>query len=497
MNEQTKIWYLYLTLFIAGAAVLIVEIVGTRVLAPFYGSTIFVWSSLITVTLGFLALGYFVGGYVADAYPKRKWFYSIIFSAGFLTVLLVKVSAAALLFSNQFGFRWGPLAATFILFSSPLFFYGMVTPFAVRLRSLSVEHTGHVSGTIFAIATTGSVVGAISSGFYLAPSFFVSTIFIATGIIIMALAVLGLFFEGVHIKITLAIVLLGILAVITPSARLPKKENISVIHREPSFYGDIAIVERKGTRCLVVASLGQSCIKPDGKQAAPYGNLIVDLVDSKDERNSALLIGNAGGVIARDLRPYFDTIDVVEIDPKMVTMARRFFGFGDKNETTRIVISDGRWFVRENSQVYDVIIIDAFSGASPVPHLSTKESFEEVKNKLAAGGILVLNSLGYTSGEKAELQRSLLKTLRVVFPHVVALAIQGAAAGEENLDNIMFVAFRENINIPFDEDLLVEYSEEELVAAPLLVDGHNQIDILGLPIFEKAVKGHQLFLGRL
>ena len=108
--DRLKFYFVYLTVFITGAAVLIIEILGTRVLAPFYGSTIFVWSSLITVTLGALALGYFAGGYIADTRPKEKWFYGVIFFAGFLTTLLVKASAPVLLWSNFSVFSGGRLS---------------------------------------------------------------------------------------------------------------------------------------------------------------------------------------------------------------------------------------------------------------------------------------------------------------------------------------------------------------------------------------------------
>src|SRR3989344_1899788 len=137
MRNSYKRAFIYITVFLTGAAILIIEILGTRVLAPFYGSTIFVWSSLITVTLGALALGYFAGGWLADAYPSRRRLYGVIFTSGFLVVLMVKVSVPILSFSNSFGFRWGPFVATFIIFSLPLFFFGMVTPFVIRLLTLS------------------------------------------------------------------------------------------------------------------------------------------------------------------------------------------------------------------------------------------------------------------------------------------------------------------------------------------------------------------------
>ena len=100
--------FLYFTLFIVGGVILVIEIAGTRILAPFFGATVFVWSSLITITLGFLALGYFLGGLLVDRYPRRTCFYSVIFLGGACSVVLIKLNQPLLVFSDRFGIRIGP-----------------------------------------------------------------------------------------------------------------------------------------------------------------------------------------------------------------------------------------------------------------------------------------------------------------------------------------------------------------------------------------------------
>ena len=114
--NKLRTYFLYLTLLVSGGVILVIEIAGARVLAPFYGSTIFVWSSLIAVTLGFLALGYFIGGFFADKYPKGQCFYFIIFLGGAIALLLIKLNQPLLVFSDRFGFKFGPLVATLMLF---------------------------------------------------------------------------------------------------------------------------------------------------------------------------------------------------------------------------------------------------------------------------------------------------------------------------------------------------------------------------------------------
>jgi len=110
-------YYLFLTLFITGASILILEILGTRILSPFFGTTLFVWSSLISVTIVFLALGYFLGGKIADKRTEFSLFYTFIFLAAVLIFLIPKFDSLVLVFTDSFGPQLGPLISSLILFS--------------------------------------------------------------------------------------------------------------------------------------------------------------------------------------------------------------------------------------------------------------------------------------------------------------------------------------------------------------------------------------------
>ncbi len=182
-----KTTFFYLTIFITGAAVLVIEILGTRILAPFYGSTIFVWSSLISVTLAFLALGYLWGGKLADRKPDTGLLYWIVFAAGISIVLIPKYSNWVLIQTDRFGLKFGPLIAAFIIFFAPLFLLGAVSPFAVKIRTRLLDHLGITAGSLYATATLGSLAGALFAGFLLIPNFSVSWIINATGVILISL----------------------------------------------------------------------------------------------------------------------------------------------------------------------------------------------------------------------------------------------------------------------------------------------------------------------
>src|SRR3989344_467198 len=135
MINKFQTYFLYLTLFLTGAIILVIEIIGTSILAPLYGSTIYVWSSLITVTLACLALGYIIGGIWADKKPLPSIFYLIIFLAGALIFTISKIDGVILPKFLRLGVVWGPLASSVIIFSLPLFLLGMVSPFAIKLNT--------------------------------------------------------------------------------------------------------------------------------------------------------------------------------------------------------------------------------------------------------------------------------------------------------------------------------------------------------------------------
>lgn len=185
--KKLQSYFLYFTIFTTGAVILVIEILGTRILAPFYGSTIFVWSSLITITLLSLALGYYFGGKLADKKPNTKTLYWIIFIAGAAILLIPQYNKWILLQTNRFGLKYGPLLAAFFLFAPPLFLLGTVSPFVVRIKTPTLDHLGAIAGNLYAISTFGSLVGGLLAGFYLVPNFSVSSIINSLAFILFCL----------------------------------------------------------------------------------------------------------------------------------------------------------------------------------------------------------------------------------------------------------------------------------------------------------------------
>lgn len=180
-------FFLYGAVFFTGAVILTIEIVGTRVLAPFYGSTIYVWSSLITVTLLALALGYFFGGRLADRRPHMQRLFTVLFFSGILVLLIPSYASVALHATNPLGIRLGPLTASLLLFAPPIFLLGIVSPFAVKLATRSLQKLGVTAGNLYALSTIGSLAGGLFTGFYLVATVKPAVILVAVGLTLIAL----------------------------------------------------------------------------------------------------------------------------------------------------------------------------------------------------------------------------------------------------------------------------------------------------------------------
>ncbi|MEE8586023.1 MAG: fused MFS/spermidine synthase, partial [Acidobacteriota bacterium] len=190
-----KKYYLPIVVFVSGAAVLAIEILGTRILGPFYGVSLFLWSALITVTLVALSIGYALGGRWADRGPVMARLYAIIAGAGLWTLLIPWFKTPLLVISEPFGLRAAVLVAAAVLFLPPLTLLGMVSPYAIRLRASSLEVVGRTAGDLFAISTVGGVIAALLTGFILIPNVGVNRLTLLTGGVLLLLAALGLLWQ--------------------------------------------------------------------------------------------------------------------------------------------------------------------------------------------------------------------------------------------------------------------------------------------------------------
>ncbi|UCF21509.1 MAG: fused MFS/spermidine synthase [Gemmatimonadota bacterium] len=441
-----KNWYLYALVFISGAAVLAVEILGTRILGPFYGVSLFLWSALITVTLAALSVGYAIGGRWADRGPRLARLCYLLAVAGIWLLFIPIVRRPVLFIAEPFGLRFAVLLATFILFAPPLTLLGMVSPYAIRLKALDLSEVGRTAGDLYAISTIGSVLAALATGFVLIPSVGVNRLTFLIGAVLIVTAVLGLLKDRAW-KTAAAAVLVLLVAVpvaLANSAGERADPESGLLAVEQSPYAEIRVLDIDGVRHLLIDGGIHTLVnRLTWTSYFPYV-AVTELAREYFERpGRMLLLGLGGGTIAKNYSRAGWAVDAVEIDPVVVDLAREYFGFTASDANVYEI--DGREFLIRSNEIYDVIIVDAF-GSSSIPfHLITRESFGLVADHLQADGVLMVNveSLGWED----RTIKSVTATLLEHFSHVLALP---TTAVPDEFGNVIVLASNRVLEVPAD-----------------------------------------------
>jgi spermidine synthase len=435
---------LQLTVFICGAVLLGLEIIGSRVLAPYFGSSIFVWGSLISTFLAGLTIGYYVGGFLADRRPRLLSMAVLILIAGALVVVLPVVAPPVnrTIAGADFGPRLNPLLATVCLFFLPSVFMGTVSPYAIKLAASSLATIGNTAGLIYAISTAGSIIGALLTAFYLIQVIGVRSILYSLGVTLMLLAVLLIIFHHTRGRRlsnrAMAWGLVGLLC-----ASLPALAAMNTLYEKDSLYHHIIVSDEDGVRTLRFDRLRQSAMDlsdPD-RMIFHYTQYLHLAMVFHDNPQRVLFIGLGGGSTPRRFHRDYPglTIDVAELDPEVLSVAKRYFGF-QESDRLQVQAVDGRIFLQKTPHRYDIIILDAYYADAIPFHLSTREFLQELKAKLTPTGILVSNVIGSVRGADSKLFRSILKTLQTEFPQTYVFPVDEVA-------NLIVIATQDNTRL--------------------------------------------------
>lgn len=417
--------YLVLTTFICGAIIMVVELLGSRVIGPPFGVSLFVWTSLITVTLVSLALGYWIGGRVSDIKNSPAALFTIILVSGICLLFIPLIKGAIIEQTLKLGLRAGSLASSVILFGPPLFFLGMVAPYTVKLYMTDTEKVGKTVGWLYAISTCGSFLGTVLTGFLLIPNLGVNNIIYLSSLTLIAISAgYWLIFSRKPQFMLIALVPIGLLLVPKelPSIVRPDGTEVKMLINQDSAYGQIKVVDYKygsnHLREFLLENMIQGAIDVNtGMSISRYTYYMEKLALSyRPDAKKALIIGLGSGIIPnRFLHDYGIQTDVVEINEGVVDAARKYFNYDPAIPT---YVEDGRYFLKSGNTQYDIIILDAFAGDTPPSHLISLEAFQFIKKRLAQDGILLINFVGSNMEEDKIVPSSLYRTLKEVFPSV-------------------------------------------------------------------------------
>ncbi|MGH2426659.1 MAG: fused MFS/spermidine synthase [bacterium] len=427
----------------SGAVLLALEIVASRVIAPFFGNSIYVWGSLIGVFLAALALGYFLGGVLADRWPSMTVLAVCVFLAGAL-VLLIPVVAPRLLESiilRDPGPRMSPLLGSLGLFFLPSVVMGMVSPIAVRLRARTVATIGNVAGALYALSTLGSIAGTLLASFVLIAVMEVSQIVYVLGATLLVLAVAGWVVSRRMLSAAVGAMVAVLLVLGVPFASPPLPEEVRFM--KDTVYHRITVSDEFEIRYLKLDNYWQSGLDLADSRRTVFGYsdyLHLPLIFTPAAER-VLVVGLGGGTVpARYHQDYPGMrIDVVELDPQIIAVAQRFFAV-PSDSRLRMVAQDGRLFIMRAEERYDVILLDAYLIDTIPFHLATREFYETVKMQLSPGGVVGSNIIGALSGPRSGLFRAMYKTIREVFPTVYVFPVDwNRYQGVESLRNIIVV----------------------------------------------------------
>jgi spermidine synthase len=423
---------------------LALEIVASRVIAPYFGNSVYVWGSLIGVFLAALSAGYYLGGIVADRAPSTALFSGIIFVAGLLVFpvpLFAPRVLEAIVFAD-YGARGGPLVAALALFFLPSLVMGMVSPFAVRLRARTVTTIGNVAGVLYALSTLGSIAGTLLAAFVLLAYLGVRTIIHLLGVVMMLMALLG-WLGTRRLRAAAGAAMISILLVTGTALVGPARSPSGQIFAQDTVYHRISVSDEAGVRYLRLDDYWQSGMdSADPRRTVfPYSDYMHLPLVLRPDAARVLFIGLGGGTVPK--RYYEDyprmDLEVVELDPAVVAVARRYFGVPD-DARLRIAPLDGRLFVTRTSDRYDIMLLDAYLIDTIPFHLATREFFQTAKARLSPGGALASNVIGALAGPQSRLFRAVYKTLTDVFHTVYVFPVDWQRYnGRDAIRNIIII----------------------------------------------------------
>ena len=413
---------------------LAIEFTTSRMLQTVYGTSNIVWANVIGLVLLFLTLGYFLGGRLADRRPQPHLFYQLVSWAGFssvffllLTSVLLKTAVSALTTLNLNAIVSSLIGVIFAL-AVPITLLGCISPFAIRLAVQDVSEAGRISGRIYAISTWGSLLGTYLPVLFVIPLAGTRLTAVLFGTFLFIIGLIGqVRAKNLSLPSTLSILLL-VPAIWFWGGGGIKAYDGQIFETE-SAYNYIQVVRQADCNYLLLNE-GQayhSFYCDNGRVprisvwsimlAAPYFN-------AEPTMQNMAVIGLAAGTIPKQFTRVFGNIpiDGIEIDPAIIQAGRDYFALTDPN--INLIVGDGRYQLKQLSDRYDLITIDAYKVPYIPWHLTTREFFQEVRDHLTDKGVVAMN-VGRAPDDR-RLVDAMTATLLQLYPTVHALDVPGS-----------------------------------------------------------------------
>jgi spermidine synthase len=454
-DTDYKPMLLQTVIFISGGAILALELLASRVMTPYFGVSLYIWTGILSITLIALAAGYWLGGRFANA--RRVSPAALVELYGLLpAVAATGMVASCLIYPFVFvplaawSLVGGAFVACLLLLALPLVAASAMNPLLVAIRLHQHRDAGDGgSGQVFFVSTLGSVAGVLVTAFGLIPfiSNFDSILIVATVLALLSLAIAtfppsDLKRRGV-IGGTAAFALIASLLLLWqadtytgrkgPISHLDKQWHVEAELR--SLFGTVKILKHEPDsdgqywRIYFQDGLTQNSVESSGRSRSFYTYALEALAMSyQPQARSALALGLGAGMTPKRLAARGIATEIVEIDPASLLAARRFFGL-DESKTV-VHHTDARTFVHACPRTYDLAIVDLFHGDGTPDYLITRDFFSDLRRCIGERGIAVFNT--FADLENPLSYAHLLTTLRSELPHLTIYRPASIGASHTN-----------------------------------------------------------------
>jgi spermidine synthase len=408
------LWLVTATL--TGAIIMALELVAFRLYAPYFGYSIYVWGSMISVVMLALAVGYALGGWLADRSNSAAILYFIILGSGLYQLAVILVVRSILRWLWQSGEFFGTAVASLIIFVPTMTALAVTSPFVIRLLARA-GHIGVTAGKVYALSTAGSIAGVLATSFFLVPRF-------GTRMTLQILCALTLVIAGAGLlarsKAALLLLVPAIGVFLVPKLVFAPV----VLWTTESAYNWIAVLHKDNMRWLSLnhPAYAQTLHKEGASWSGFYtDDFALGAALTPGRRMLALGMGAGGGILSTLAAAPEMHIDAVEIDPQVVEVAAKFFDLPVGRNNLSVHVADARPWLAAHPQTWDLVQVDLYQGGPYVPfYLATTEFFGEVRSHMSPDALLMVNV--YDVSKSQELLMAMGATLGQVFTSVCVIA---------------------------------------------------------------------------
>ncbi|HVN24593.1 MAG TPA: fused MFS/spermidine synthase [Syntrophorhabdales bacterium] len=501
----------YVVMFIASFCSLVIEMVAGRILAPFVGVSIYTWTSIIGVILAGISIGAYIGGKIVDRFPARKTLGILLLLSGLSSLTIIPLTDLVAAHRFPLSLMWRIFTVTTIIFFIPGCILGTISPVVVRLTLKNVERAGNVVGKIYAVSTLGAIIGTFATGFALISLMGTRPIIMSMGALLVAAALIfGALFKARKAQAIFLVAMFVLFSGFYVFAHKPHVDERYYYYRESDYYtlklAKTQSTEGKTLQALILDNLIHSyvCLEDPTHIEYEYERIYAEIMKWRFAQHApfkSLSIGGGGYTFPRYMEITYPEakIDVAEIDPMITKIVYDKLGL-PANTRIKTYNTDGRWYVMNSAEKYDVIFTDAYNDLSIPYHLTTKEFMAQLKSIMTPDGILLSNIID--NFQKGAFLPSYMKTLQAVFgeKNVYLFSVSPDFENLRISTFIVMASVRPLDMAEFDAWLKKDYRSEaksaivsdalmrKLLANPhaiVITDSYAPVDNLIAPVFEE------------